>query len=84
VALIPSANHRGNFNLYKSAATDHNGTFTIGGVAPGDYEILAWEDVEPNAWLNAEFLKRFESQTQRLTFIGASTQDVTVRVITAR
>jgi hypothetical protein len=81
VFLIPSANHRGNLNLYKTASTDQDGTFTIRGVAPGDYGILAWEDMEPNAWLNADFLKRFESQTQHLTLIGAASLEVNVRVI---
>jgi len=81
VALIPSAPHRGNLNLYKTASTDQDGSFTIRGVAPGDYGILAWEDVEPNAWLNADFLKPFESQSQRLTLIGPSSTEVTLRVI---
>ncbi|HET9130067.1 MAG TPA: hypothetical protein VFO86_03910, partial [Terriglobia bacterium] len=81
VALIPSSPHRGNLNLFKTASTDQNGTFTFRGVAPGDYSILAWEEVEPNAWLNAEFLKPFESQAQRISVVGTSSTDVSVRVI---
>jgi hypothetical protein len=80
VALIPTSTHRGNLNLYKTATTDQDGTFTIRGVAPGDYGILAWGDIEPNAWLNADFLKPFESQAQRVTVIGTSSIDVALRV----
>ena len=81
VAMIPSPPHRGNLNLYKTAATDQNGTFTIRGAAPGEYEVLAWEDIEPNAWLNQDFLKPFESRAQHLSLVNATSADVTVRVI---
>jgi hypothetical protein len=83
VAIIPSVTHRGNMNLYKTASTDQDGNFTIRGVAPGDYSILAWEVVEPNAWLNSDFLKPFESRSQRITLIGTSSTEVSVRVIPA-
>ena len=81
VVLIPAQNLRTNMTLFKSTFTDQYGKFSIRGVAPGDYSVLAWEDVEPGAWLNSEFLKAYESIGTRVSVIGTSTGTVTVRVI---
>ena len=29
-------------------------------VPPGEYKVFAWDSVEPNAWLNEEFMLNFE------------------------
>jgi hypothetical protein len=81
VALIPAPGHRSNLNLFKTAFTDQYGQFSISGVAPGDYGVLAWEDVDPNAWLNADFLKPFDPPSATVHVSGASVSDATIRVI---
>jgi hypothetical protein len=43
--------------------------------------ILAWEAAEPNAWLNADFLNAWESQSQRLSLIGSRAAEVTLSLI---
>lgn len=55
----------------KSAVADHQGRFTLGGLAPGEYRVYAWEEVEEDAWLDPEFLKLYESRAVRLTFAAA-------------
>jgi hypothetical protein len=30
--------------------TTDDGSFTIGGLAPGEYKLYAWEDVESGVW----------------------------------
>jgi hypothetical protein len=82
VALIPSANHRQNLGLYKSDMTDQYGRFSFAGVAPGDYQVFAWEEIEPNAWLNAEYIKEFEARSARIT-VSVGGAEVTVHVIPA-
>jgi hypothetical protein len=81
VVLIPAQNHRGNLLLFKTASTDQYGKFSIRGVAPGDYGVIAWEDVEPGAWMNAEFLKDFESRAVRVSVLGTSIANTDIRVI---
>jgi protocatechuate 3,4-dioxygenase beta subunit len=81
VALVPSAAHRANLNLYKTAFTDQYGTFSIRGVAPGDYSVLAWDDVEPGAWLNADFLKEFETRSTKVTVSGGAISSAEVRLV---
>jgi len=81
VVLIPAQNRRSNLLLFKTAFTDQHGNFSIRGVAPGDYGAIAWEDVEPGAWMNADFLKDFESRAVRVSVLGTSVVNTVVRVI---
>ena len=50
-----------------SAATDQNGDFRIAGLAPGDYYLAAWEDIEADLTSDPDFLQRFTSQATVLT-----------------
>jgi len=49
VALVPEEAHRGEFRLYnqKRPTTRH---FELRGIAPGDYKLFSWEQVESQAW----------------------------------
>jgi hypothetical protein len=58
VALIPD--DRGRFDLFKTAATDAAGRFKLEGCAPGAYKLFSWEDIETDAWLNPDFMRKVE------------------------
>jgi hypothetical protein len=81
VVLVPALpGRRGNPALFRSAVTDQNGRFSIQGVPPGEYRALAWEFIEPGAWLNTDFIARFESRSEIVDATAglASTVDLTV------
>lgn len=83
VVIVP-ANRRTNLNLFKTAFTDQFGHFIIRGVAPMDYGVLAWEDLDNGAWENAEFIRNFESRAARVSVRKGSASNTTVRVIPAQ
>jgi hypothetical protein len=84
VVLVPvSAPRRPLFRFYKDALSDQDGEFSIEGVAPGDYSLLAFQTVEPGAWLNADFLSQFDSRSTKITVSGTSSNAGTIRVIPA-
>jgi hypothetical protein len=62
VVLVPPATHRQNAMMYKSAQSDEKGSFSMKGVPPGEYMIFAWESVPPTAWMNSEFLAKYEGR----------------------
>jgi hypothetical protein len=64
VAFIPES---GRESWYRSATADHDGSFRLKGVPPGTYKVLAWEDIEPGAHRDPEFVKPFEAQSQSVT-----------------
>ena len=80
VALVPQTQNR-NINQYKSVVSDMTGRFTLTGVAPGEYRLLAWENVPNNAGLNAEFLASYENRSQRITVNPGPSTRVALAVI---
>lgn len=62
VVLVPSAPELQNsVQMYRTCSTDDQGSFSFTGVRPGSYRLFAFEDVEPFAWMDPEFLKPVES-----------------------
>jgi hypothetical protein len=48
--------------MKRAAATDQNGTYHLTSLAPGDYRVYAWEDIEPGLAQEPTFRKNFESR----------------------
>ena len=57
--LVPDRN-RDRAELFKAVTTDPAGRFSMGGVAPGDYKLFAWEGLENYGYFDAEFVKQSE------------------------
>jgi beta-lactamase regulating signal transducer with metallopeptidase domain/protocatechuate 3,4-dioxygenase beta subunit len=80
VALVPDLSLRGRGDLFKSTVTDTQGHFTLKGVAPGNYKIFAWEDVDI-AWMDEEFLRPYEGRGSTLRLEEAGRQDIELPMI---
>ena len=83
MALVPDTAHRGTRGLYKSATTDQYGRFDIKGIAPGDFKLFAWEDIDDGAYEDSEFLKRFEERGERASIRGRSHTSYQLKLIPA-
>ena len=59
VVLVPS-DRRMRIDLFRSAITDQVGRYAFKGVAPGDYKLFAWEDIEPFIYFDPDFLEKHE------------------------
>jgi len=81
VVLVPSAPHRNNPVFYKTTVADDKGHYSISGVAPGSYSLFAWDSVLPSAWLNAEFLQKYEGRGKSLSVQVASRNDVDLELV---
>jgi hypothetical protein len=89
VVLVPDAPKRERTQLFKARHTDAQGHFAIPGIAPGDYKLFAWEQVDEAAYEDPDFLKPFENQgetvairesgheTRQLKLIPAGTRSKT-------
>lgn len=62
VVLVPEPPRRQRTELYKTAATDQYGRFTLRGVPPGEYKLFAWEEVETGAYQDPDFLRPYEER----------------------
>jgi hypothetical protein len=66
VVAVPEAHLRGRPERYRKTVTDQSGRFTLRGLPPGDYTLIAWESVDGEAYYNPEFLKTYEGQGKAL------------------
>jgi hypothetical protein len=69
--------------LNVSATADQNGRFEFKGVAPGEFRVLAFDDVEPGAWLDADFWNGRESQGEKISVRAKQKSVVRVPIVGA-
>jgi hypothetical protein len=62
VVLVPDGKGSGQPNDYQTCMTDFSGRFGLPNVAPGDYTIFAWEQIEKGAYFDPEFLAQYEDR----------------------
>ncbi len=76
VALIP----KDGANIVVRTA-DENGILSVRGLKPGDYKMLAWEDVESGAPFDPIFLKQYEGQAKVVKLDAAAHEAVQLKAI---
>jgi hypothetical protein len=62
VVLVPDRSLRPNSMLYYTSRAERDNTFEIKNVAPGDYKLFAWDGVLSTAWMNNDFLQKYEDR----------------------
>ena len=72
---------RGHPERYRKALTDQSGRFTLRGLPPGDYTILAWESVDGEAYYNPEFLRSYEGQGRQVHLEEGRRASITLKAI---
>jgi protocatechuate 3,4-dioxygenase beta subunit len=83
VALAPEFTRRGQTALFKSATADQEGRYSLRGIAPGQYKLFAWEDIEPGAFQDPAFLSQHESHGQSVRIDEGARQSAQLPVIPA-
>ncbi len=67
VVLAPDERRRARTDLFRTTVADQNGRFVLKGLAPGDYRLFSWTEIEPGAAQDPEFLKPYERSAQAVT-----------------
>ncbi|HEX7284819.1 MAG TPA: carboxypeptidase-like regulatory domain-containing protein [Candidatus Angelobacter sp.] len=63
ILLVPDEPKRKYFDLFRTARADVKGKFTLRGLAPGTYRLIAFEGVDPDELINhPELLKEYEGK----------------------
>jgi protocatechuate 3,4-dioxygenase beta subunit len=84
VALVPEQELRGRLDLYRNTTTDLTGSFQLTGIAPGNYTLYAWEEVEDGAWMDPTFVRYDEGRGQPVRVAGRRKESVSLIVIPAK
>jgi hypothetical protein len=84
IVLVPELPLLRRWDLYRNVATDLNGRFKLSGIAPGDYKVFAWEEVEENRWTDPQFVAPNEFRGKFVHIEPSGTENLEVIVIPRR
>jgi protocatechuate 3,4-dioxygenase beta subunit len=84
VVLVPQEKERrGQQQFYRNTTTDQNGSYAVKNIPPGEYKAFAWEDIDPGAYTDPDFLKPFESKGEAVTISESDQKNLTLTMIPA-
>jgi hypothetical protein len=78
VALMPSNRDFVYSNLFRETRTAQDGAFTIRGIPPGGYEVIAVDDLDVGESRNAEFRDVFQSRILKISIKQDSLETVSL------
>ena len=81
VTLVPEGVNEARLDCYRATVTAPDGTFTFRGIVPGDYRLHSWESLEPNAHLNAEFMRSYRDLGTPLRIEPGQARGASLRLI---
>ena len=86
VSLVPAMEHRRNPLLYRRSIFDVAASKypPINLIPPGEYKMFAWDNIPPNAELNAAFLTKFEDRGVPVTVQRGESLTIQVPLITTK
>ena len=67
--------------FYDRMIADEKGQFKFQGIAPGEYKVLAFEQLADTAELNPAFIARYETLGQPVMVNSRSTSEIRVRLL---
>ena len=84
VVLVPQERERRSLQkFYTTTSTDQNGTYTLKNLTPGEYKVFAWEDLEPGAYMDPDFLKPIEGKGEAITIREGDHKTISLKMILA-
>jgi hypothetical protein len=83
VTLTPEPPRDWRPDLWRMGPADQSGQFRFEGLAPGEYWLFAWEDLEPGSERDPELLKRVQSYGRKVTVRANELAETTTRVVPA-
>jgi hypothetical protein len=81
IVAVPEMRLRSRLERFRRTVSDQGGRFSLRGIPPGDYTVLAWESVEGEAYYSPEFLKSYEGRGTSLRVNEGDRKGMRVEVI---
>ena len=83
VTLWPKILDPGPIGGVRSSITGPNGAFQFKGLAPGDYYVAAWEDLDRGLAVGTDFLNHFTSEATSVTLSESGHESRDVKIVPA-
>jgi len=79
--LVPDPARRSRRDQYRVAMSGSDGQALFRGIPPGRYKLFAWQHLEPNAYLNSNYMQLYEEFGVPVNVSPGDNPPVPVRVI---
>jgi len=83
ITLVPASRNFGHGRLYPTADADASG-FEVKGIAPGRYEVFAWERIEDTAHWSEDFMRPFLTRGKVVVIEEGETESLDLDIISAQ
>lgn len=80
VVDVPAAEHRMRLDLFQQDTTDQSGHFSLRGLNPGKYTVLAFEELQED-FRQPEFLKSYEARGEIVQLDKSARKSVVLKLI---
>jgi protocatechuate 3,4-dioxygenase beta subunit len=83
VIAVPEEKYRQQQGRYGKASADQHGHFTMRGLRPGAYTLLAWETLDGDDCFDAEYLKKYEGGGTPIRLKKSAHSSISLKAIPA-
>jgi len=83
VVAVPENKYRKQQNRYAKASTDQHGHFSMKGLRPGTYTLLASETMDGDDYFDPEYLKKYEGGGTLIRMEKGGHNNLSLRIIPA-
>lgn len=83
VLLAPKIHEMATLGLYQAQYTDGDGKVRFHGIRPGAYRVFAFEELQPGAWNDPEFLKPYAAMAAPVTLVESQKATLPAKRIAA-
>ena len=84
VVLAPLVQYRDNPALFRITVSDDAGRFSMYGIRPGEYKMLAWDSIAAGAYLNPQLLADYRDKEMPVTISGNIQVETRLTVISGK
>jgi len=81
VVLEPQSAANFRRSRYRATKSDQAGKFKLIGIAPGDYRLYAFEDIDDGAWLDSNYMGTFSAKGELVKVSGKETRSIGLTMI---
>jgi hypothetical protein len=81
LTLVPEGDAQSRPDFYRTTVSALDGAFTIRGIVPGDYKLFGWDNLEPNAYLNVDYMRSYQDRGTSLRIGPSQSGTVSLPVI---
>jgi protocatechuate 3,4-dioxygenase beta subunit len=81
IVAVPQAALRTRTDHFHKTISDQRGHFSLQGIAPGEYSVFAWDNLDGDSYYDPDFLQDYEPRAIPLRIVEGDRKNLQVQVV---